>query len=100
MAKRPTIGRNPLDGLVAESHLDAVLPDLVASRPPKAKAPMDPEGGKDLPALLAAREAENLALREEVDKLKKQVEALKTRLAQAEPRWVTLRRLGGEGGRF
>jgi len=85
MAKRPTIGSNPLDALMPESHLDTVVPDLLAG-PPKAKAPL-PEGGQDMQARLAALEAENQALRE-------QVEELKNLLAQAEPRWVTLRRLG------
>jgi hypothetical protein len=94
MAKRPTIGRNPLDTLVAESHLDAVVPDLVTS-PPQAPAPPQPERKGDLQSLLAAREAENQSLQKEVDKLKAQVKELKERLAQVEPRWVTLRRLGG-----
>ena len=94
MAKRPTIGKNPLDALVPESHLDAVVPDLVTS-PPKAKAPPKPAGGEGLQGQVTAQEAENLALREEVDKLQQQVAELKDRLAQAEPRWVTLRRLGG-----
>jgi hypothetical protein len=85
MAKRPTIGSNPLDALMPESHLDTVVPDLLAG-PPKAKTPL-PEGEKGLQARLAALETENQALREEVEELKK-------RLAQAEPRWVTLRRLG------
>ena len=85
MAKRPTIGSNPLDALMPESHLDTVVPDLLASSP-KAKAPL-PEGGQEMQARLATLEAENQALREQVEELKK-------RLAQAEPRWVTLRRLG------
>jgi uncharacterized protein involved in exopolysaccharide biosynthesis len=92
MAKRPTIGRNPLDTLVAESHLDAVVPDLVTSQPPAQ--PTKPQGAGELQAKLAAREAENQSLQKEVDRLKAQVEELKERLAQAEPRWVTLRRLG------
>jgi peptidoglycan hydrolase CwlO-like protein len=92
MAKRPTIGRNPLDTLVAESHLDAVVPDLVTSQL-RTKTPSKPEGAGDLQARLAAREKENQTLQKEVDKLKAQVEELKNRLAQAEPRWVTLRRL-------
>jgi hypothetical protein len=95
MAKRPTIGRNPLDTLVAESHLDTVVPDLVTS-PPPAPVPFRPEGSGDLQSLLAAREAENQSLQKEVEKLKAQVQELKERLAQAEPRWVTLRRLGGK----
>ncbi|MEJ2071424.1 MAG: hypothetical protein P8X65_14990 [Syntrophobacterales bacterium] len=86
MAKRPTIGSNPLDALMPESHLDTVVPDLLTS-PPKARAPL-PEGEKEIQARLAALETENQALREQVEELKK-------RLAQAEPRWVTLRRLGG-----
>jgi hypothetical protein len=85
MAKRPTIGSNPLDALMPESHLDTVVPDLLTSTP-KAKAP-PPEGEQDMQARLAALETENQALRQ-------QVEELKNRLAQAEPRWVTLRRLG------
>jgi|UniRef100_A0A7V6DPZ2 uncharacterized protein involved in exopolysaccharide biosynthesis len=93
MAKRLTIGRNPLDTLVAESHLDAVVPDLVTSQP-QAPAPLRPEEAGDLQSLLAAREAENQSLRQQVEKLKAQVQELKERLAQAEPRWVTLRRLG------
>jgi hypothetical protein len=92
MAKRPTIGRNPLDTLVAESHLDAVVPDLVTS-PPQSRASSKPEGTGGLQSLLAAREAENQSLQKEVAKLKAQVQALKERLAQVEPRWVTLRRL-------
>ncbi len=93
MAKRPTIGKNPLDTLVAESHLDTVVPDLVTS-PRPAMAPPKPVGAGDLQAQLAARDAENQSLKKEVVKLKAQVKELKERLAQAEPRWVTLRRLG------
>jgi molecular chaperone GrpE (heat shock protein) len=92
MAKRPTIGNNPLDALMPESHLDAVVPDLL-TRPPKEKVPLKP-AGKEKPQARAAQEAENQALREEVARLKEQVQELKDRLAQAEPRWVTLRRLG------
>jgi peptidoglycan hydrolase CwlO-like protein len=95
MAKRPTIGRNPLDTRVAESHLDAVVPDLVTSTPKRATASLPPAGAGDLQARLTAREAENQNLQNEVDKLKAQVKELKERLTQAEPRWVTLRRLGG-----
>ena len=93
MAKRPTIGENPLDTLVPESHLDAVVPDLLTS-PPKAKAPPKTAGGEGLQAQVAAQEAENLALRAEVDRLQQQVAELKERLARAEPRWVALKRLG------
>lgn len=94
MAKRPTIGKNPLDALVPESHLDAVVPDLLTT-PPKTKARHRQEGGGELQARLEAQEAENLALRKELDKLQEQVAELKDRLARAEPRWVTRQRLGG-----
>lgn len=92
MAKRPTIGNNPLDALMPESHLDTVVPNLL-TRPPQEKPPLKPAGEEE-PQAQAARDAENQALREEVARLKEQVEELKNRLAQAEPRWVTLRRLG------
>jgi chromosome segregation ATPase len=93
MAKRPTIGNNPLDALMPESHLDTVVPDLL-TRSPQEQAPLKPAGEAE-PQARAAWEAENQALREEVARLKEQVQELKQRLAEAEPRWVTLRRLGG-----
>lgn len=92
MAKRPTIGNNPLDALMPESHLDSVVPDIL-TKPPKGKTPPKPAKEERPPPRPAASEAENLALREEVERLKAQVEELKERLAQAEPRWVTLQRL-------
>ncbi len=92
MAKRPTIGNNPLDSLMPESHLDAVVPDLLTGLP-QEKAPPKPAGQKR-PLAQTDRDAENQALREEVARLQEQVKELKERLAQAEPRWVTLRRLG------
>ncbi len=92
MAKRPTIGNNPLDALMPESHLDTVVPDLV-TRPPQAQAPLKPTPPEG-PRAQAAPDAENQALREEVARLQEQVKELQDRLAQAEPRWVTLRRLG------
>ena len=87
MAKRPTIGNNPLDALISESHLDTVVPDLVTR--PQAQAPPKPAAEESPQA-----QAENQALREEVARLQEQVKELQERLAQAEPRWVTLRRLG------
>ena len=94
MAKRPTIGTNPLDALMPESHLDAVVPDLLTG-PSKGKAPLKSRDEGGLQKHSAAQKAENQALREEVAKLREQVAELKQRLAQAEPRWVTLQRLGG-----
>ncbi len=92
MAKRPTIGNNPLDALMPESHLDTVVPDLLTRRPHE-KPPLKPAPAEE-PQTPAARDGENQALREEVARLKEQVKELKQRLAEAEPRWVTLRKLG------
>ncbi len=94
MAKRPTIGRNPLDTLVAESHLDAVVPDLV-NTPPEIQTFARQEEVAELKGRLEASEAENLAHREEMSKLQTQVLELKKRLDQIEPFWANLKkRLG------
>ena len=94
MAKRATIGRNPLDALVVESHLDKVVPDLVTS-PPNVRASLKQDEVAELKAHLTAREAENLALREEVAKLKAQVYELKKRLDRGDPLLVNLRKRFG-----
>ena len=91
MAKRPTIGRNPLDTLVTESHLDKVVPDLVTSRP-EVQESLSQEEVAELKERLEASEAENLALREELLKLKTQVYELNKRLAQGDPLLVNLRK--------
>ena len=91
MAKRATIGRNPLDTMVVESHLDKVVPDLVTS-PPNVQTPLKQDEVAELKANLTAREAENLALREEVAKLKTQVYELKKRLDRGDPLLVNLRK--------
>ena len=95
MAKRPTIGRNPLDTLVVtESHLDKVVPDLVAG-PPEVQASPKPEEVAELKERLEASEVENLALREELLKLKTQVYELKKRLDQGDPLLVNLKKRFG-----
>jgi predicted nuclease with TOPRIM domain len=91
MAKRPTIGRNPLDTLVTESHLDKVVPDLVTS-PPEVQTSLKQEEVAELKERLESSEAENLALREELLKLKTQVYELKKRLDQGDPLWVNLKK--------
>jgi len=104
MAKRPTIGRNPLDALLPESHLDAVVPDLLAGAP-AAREPLQREKVEDLRDRLASQEAEIQALRDEVAKLqgkpaepRKPPTAAEPRKPSAspEPRWVTLQKLGGK----
>ena len=94
MAKRATIGRNPLDTMVVESHLDKVVPYLVTS-PPSVQTPLKQDEVAELKANLTAREAENLALREEVAKLKTQVYELKKRLDRGDPLLVNLRKRFG-----
>jgi len=91
MAKRPTIGRNPLDAMVMESHLDKVVPDLVAT-PPSVQASLRQDEVAELKAALTARDEENLALKEEIIKLKTQVYELKKRLDQGDPLLVNLKK--------
>jgi hypothetical protein len=91
MAKRLTIGRNPLDTPVTESHLNAVVPDLVTSPQLAPAAPKQDEVA-GLKERLKASDAENLALREELVKLKTQVYELKKRLDQGDPLWVNLKK--------
>lgn len=104
MAKRPTIGKNPLDALVPESHLDAVVPDLRGGTAAAREHPRR-EKVEELKARLAAQEAEIQTLRNEVAKLKeKPVEPRKVPAvaeprkptASTEPRWVTLQKLSGK----
>ncbi len=94
MAKRPTIGRNPLDAMVVESHLDKVVPDLVTS-PPEVQASLRQDEVAELKAALAARDEENIALKEAVVKLKTQVYELKKRLDQGDPLLVNLKKRFG-----
>ena len=94
MAKRLTIGRNPLDAMVVESHLDKVVPDLVAS-PPEFQASLRQDEVAELKAALAARDEENIALKEAVAKLKAQIYELKKRLDQGDPLLVNLKKRFG-----
>lgn len=100
MAKRPTIGKNPLDFRLGESPLDVVVPDLRA-RPPKFRPPLQGEEVATLKAQLAAKEAEIQALKAELARLQDGPPKTETSPRKAEPgspkpepRWVTLRKLG------
>ena len=86
MAKRPTIGENPLDEVVAETPLDAVVPlaGPKADKPLPAEEP-DPEIKKRL-ALL---EAEVKAMKGEMSLLKGRLMELQVRLPPPEPKWVS-----------
>ena len=69
MAKRSTIGENPLDAVNQEHPLDTVVPDLsVAARGGRGQQP--PEASPEVQARLAEQEAGLKALRTEVAGLK------------------------------
>ncbi len=84
MAKRPTIGENPLDAVMAETPLDAVVP---LAGPQTGKHPEEPapEVGKRLAAL----EAEVKALKGEISLLRAKMMEIQVRMPPPEPRWVT-----------
>ncbi|MFZ5450830.1 MAG: hypothetical protein ACOZF2_02990 [Thermodesulfobacteriota bacterium] len=86
MAKRPTIGENPLDAVVAENPLDAVVP-LSGPKTKARQAPPtepDPEAQKRLAVL----EAEVKALQGEISLLRAKIMEMQMRLPPPEPRWV------------
>lgn len=83
MAKRPTIGENPLDAVVAETHLDTVVPPggPQAGKPPEEPAP-------EIMKRLAILEAEIKALKGEISLLRAKMMEMQVRLPPPEPRWV------------
>ena len=83
MAKRPTIGENPLDAVVAETHLDALVPP----GGPKAGRPQE-EAAPEIQKRLALLEAEIKALNAEISLLRGKMMELQVRLPPPEPRWV------------
>ncbi len=84
MAKRPTIGENPLDAVMAETPLDTVLPvgGPQAGRPPE-------EPSMEVKKRLAALEAEVKVLKGEISLLKGKLLEVQVRMPPPEPRWVT-----------
>ena len=86
MAKRPTIGENPLDEIVAENPLDAVVPPSGPKTEMRQAAPAesDPEMKKRLSVL----EAEVKALQGEISLLRAKMMEMQVRLPPPEPRWV------------
>lgn len=84
MAKRPTIGENPLDAVMAETHLDTMLPPggLQAGRHPEEPAP-------EVQKRLALLEAEVKALKAEISLLRGKMLELQVRMPPPEPRWVS-----------
>jgi len=84
MAKRPTIGENPLDAVMADTPLDAVLPVAgpQAGRPPEESSP-------EVKKRLALLEAEIKALKGELSLLQGKIMEIQVRLPAPEPRWVS-----------
>lgn len=77
MAKRSTIGENPLDVVLGESPLDTLVPDPLA--PPQ---PLPQPYDQETQARRAALEAENQVLSAEINQLKTQESALRDELDQ------------------
>ncbi len=76
MSKRRTIGENPLDLVVSESHLETVVSGPSASR----QAAAAPEPAPALEARLAELEAENRRLKTLVGELRLEVGDLKNQV--------------------
>ena len=86
MAKRPTIGENPLDAVMAGTPLDAVVP-LAGGKPGKAQPPPEPD--PELMKRLAVLEAEVKVLKGEISLLKGKIMEMQLRLPPPEPKWVS-----------
>jgi len=87
MAKRPTIGENPLDTVMADTSLEAVVPlsaPQAGRRLPPAAEPA-PEMEKRLQLL----EAEVKALKGEMSLLRAKIMEVQTHKPPPEPRWLT-----------
>jgi hypothetical protein len=87
MAKRPTIGENPLDAVMAETPLDAMVP-LSGPKPDKPQPP-PAEPSPEVEKRLAVLEAEIKALKGEISLLKGKIMEMQVRLPPPEPKWVS-----------
>jgi hypothetical protein len=83
MAKRPTIGENPLDAVVAETHLDTVVPPG-GSQAAKPKEEAAPDTRKRLDVL----EAEVKALKAEISLFRVEMKEMQVRIPSPEGKWV------------
>ncbi|MDD2903673.1 MAG: hypothetical protein PHU44_14705 [Syntrophales bacterium] len=86
MAKRPTIGENPLDAVVAENPLDAVVPPSGSKTEMRQGPPAEPD--PETKKRLAVLEAEVKALQGEISLLRAKIMEMQMRLPPPEPRWV------------
>jgi len=87
MAKRPTIGENPLDAVMEETPLDAMVP-LAGPKPDKPQPP-PAEPSPEVEKRLAVLEAEIKALKGEISLLKGKIMEMQVRLPPPEPKWVS-----------
>jgi hypothetical protein len=86
MAKRPTIGENPLDEVVAETPLDAVVPLSGPKTEVRQAPPQEPS--LEVQKHLALLEAEIKALKGEISLLRAKLMEMQMRLPPPEPKWV------------
>lgn len=84
MAKRPTIGENPLDAVMAETPLEAVFP---GAGPQAGRSPEEP--APEVKKRLGVLEAEVKALKGEISLLQGRLLEMQVRIPPPEPRWVT-----------
>jgi hypothetical protein len=87
MAKRPTIGENPLDAVMVDTPLDAMVP-LAGPKPDKPQPP-PAEPSPEVEKRLAVLEAEIKALKGEISLLKGKIMEMQVRLPPPEPKWVS-----------
>lgn len=76
MAKRSTIGENPLDVVVTENPLEAVVPVAMASPSASIPPPLTETFPEEIKERLAELEAENTTLKAEIVQLRAEVSKL------------------------
>jgi hypothetical protein len=86
MAKRPTIGENPLDAVMTDTPLEAVVP-LPRTQAGKDRSTVDAGPFRETKRL-ELLEAEVKALKGEISLLKSKILEIQTRMPPPEPRWV------------
>jgi predicted RNase H-like nuclease (RuvC/YqgF family) len=83
MAKRATIGENPLDEIVPETHLESVI----STGSPRTARPRE-EPAPETRERLAALEAEIKALKKEISLLRAEMSEMQARMPAQESKWV------------
>jgi hypothetical protein len=78
MAKRRTIGENPLDAVMAEHPLDAVVPDPSAARKAGRAQPLPEKDLAEAEARLTQLESGMSTLKAEMSRLRAELRELKS----------------------